>query len=288
MKHLFLILILCAPVLAHAQGSEGKGGGSGCMAEVMQSVNRLNNWLTLNEGKIKVSASQFAATARPELFQFVPEIVDLQYKGNPVDAFFDGEHVKIRCDRLLKNSQKTQALLIAHEVFRRLGLEGDDYEVTKRMNLAPIAVTTSTQQQPVVKAQQLPATANGTVPCRIALVTDEAGKDDTNIFMNALNRTDLRKYITPYPRACGTNAECLKGIDHVMINSYGFIWSNPDGHDEWVRVDISVVSAQGEVVTFNSQVVGEYSSDAVVKAVNDKISRQALLNACYSLQTMNQ
>ena len=85
--------------------------------------------------KPPVSSATFAKAASSESFQLVADTDDLQYKNAHVDAYFDGKTILVRCDRLEKNQPDAQARLIAHEVFRKMSLEGDEYEESRQLSL---------------------------------------------------------------------------------------------------------------------------------------------------------
>ena len=63
----------------------------------------------------------------------MPESESLQYRRENVTAFFDGTRIRVRCDRLNKENPAGLKRVVAHEVFRKMGLEGDDYRYTMQV-----------------------------------------------------------------------------------------------------------------------------------------------------------
>lgn len=115
------------------EGGNSGGGGSGCMAAIMRNVTDVSNWLRNNGHLLNpvITSKNFNDAAKTEIFKFTN--ANLNYMGNPVDAYYDGNSILIRCDRLIKNDPSTQRALIAHELFRHLKVEGDEYEVSRQI-----------------------------------------------------------------------------------------------------------------------------------------------------------
>lgn len=120
---------------ALAFGGDHSGGGSGCMSEVQRSAEVVIQDLRLEGRKLNppVRASAFAGASRPTSFKFVDEKTDLQYEGAHVDAYFNGETILVRCDRFEKNSIDGRARVVAHEIFRKMAIEGGNYEVSRQL-----------------------------------------------------------------------------------------------------------------------------------------------------------
>lgn len=115
------------------QGGADAGGGSGCMANFMSAAFDASEWLSNNGSKLKpaVKENAFLLATSPNDILITNE--DLEYKGNPVDAFFDGSKIEVRCDRLTNDNIVNRRRVVAHEIFRKMGLEGDQYEISRQM-----------------------------------------------------------------------------------------------------------------------------------------------------------
>ncbi len=55
------------------------------------------------------------------------------YEGNHVDAFYNGNKIQVRCDRLEVNTPEGRERAVAHEIFRKMTLEGDRYEISRQI-----------------------------------------------------------------------------------------------------------------------------------------------------------
>lgn len=114
-------------------GGDHSGGGSGCLAEFMRTAYEFSEWLDLKGAQLHppVRGNQFLLELDPKAIKFTDE--DLRYQGNPVDAFWNGSHILVRCDRLIPNSFESRRKVVAHEIFRKMGLEGDHYEISRQI-----------------------------------------------------------------------------------------------------------------------------------------------------------
>lgn len=131
MKHALLLILILASSFAHAEGT--RGGGSGCTADFMRAGYVVSDWLKTNGSSLKpaVNGDDFLTQIDPT--KIISTTENLQYNGSPVDAFYDGQVIKVRCDRFQHNNTLTQERVVAHEIFRKMGLEGDKYEVSSQI-----------------------------------------------------------------------------------------------------------------------------------------------------------
>ncbi len=118
-----------------AVGRDTSGGGSGCMGEYMAQVQGIADWIQKKGSTLKpsVSSERFLEAADPNDVEIVPVTIDLKYKGNPISAFYEGSKIQLRCDRLLSEPPNWRKRTVAHEVLRKMGLEGDRYEISRQM-----------------------------------------------------------------------------------------------------------------------------------------------------------
>ena len=123
------------PASPHLSGGVDTGGGSGCMAEFMRAGYQVSDWLTNNGQKLQppVRSDDFLRQIDPSIIVEVPADQPLDYHGNPVDAYFTGTQILVRCDRFLGRDTTIRQRVVAHEIFRRMGLEGDAYEISRQI-----------------------------------------------------------------------------------------------------------------------------------------------------------
>lgn len=129
-----VFLALTISQAAHSS-NEGRGGGSGCLAEIKSVHHELAVWLAKNGKGLSpaVEAEDFIKALPDNDIVFTDK--ELVYQGRPIDAYFDGEKISFNCSRFQKNGPAPKRLLIAHEVFRKLHIEGDGYEVSRQISL---------------------------------------------------------------------------------------------------------------------------------------------------------
>lgn len=135
MRTIILLALLGIANTALARNIEsGPGGGSGCMSEIFRAANVVASWLENNGDKLRpeaINAEDFLDAVDPSAIQFTNE--DLRYQGNPVDAYFDGHVIHINCERFKNDPADAQDRVLAHEVFRKMKMEGDRFEVTRQI-----------------------------------------------------------------------------------------------------------------------------------------------------------
>ncbi len=146
MNQLLALAAIFIALPAHA-GPRDSGGGSGCLSEIFRSASTVSDWLETNGAKLSppVKASDFLNSVDPSAIRFTQD--DLQYQGNPVDAYFDGKFIRVRCDRLQRDSADAQNRVIAHEVFRKMGHEGDKYELSRQISVLSSQSNTHSEEQ---------------------------------------------------------------------------------------------------------------------------------------------
>ena len=106
-------------------GPGGTGGGTGCRGNFMAAAHQVSLWLEVNGGGLKprpITSKEFlsAITDPKKDIQLIPETEPLTYRNEDVTAFFDGDKIKVRCDRLNKENPIGLKRVVAHEIFRKL------------------------------------------------------------------------------------------------------------------------------------------------------------------------
>lgn len=114
-------------------GPGGTGGGSGCRAEFMSVGYEFSLWLNEHGAKLQpqINGSDFLQEIDPNIIISTEE--NLTYTGSPVDAYWDGQKIKVRCDRFLNNNLENRRRVVAHEIFRKMKIEGDDYRISRQI-----------------------------------------------------------------------------------------------------------------------------------------------------------
>jgi hypothetical protein len=132
-RFLLLSLVLVAQSALSSEGGSTRGGGTGCLAEIMTaalSTSKLLDSVPVSRN-LPINGESFLAQIDPNIFQFTQD--DLQYEGNAVDAFFTGQKIQVRCDRFEANTTEGRERVLAHEIFRKMGIEGDKYEISRQI-----------------------------------------------------------------------------------------------------------------------------------------------------------
>ena len=131
-----LLMTLLFASFAYAKGPGSTGGGKGCRADFMRSAFVTSQWLETNGSKLnpQISSNDFLVEVDPDKIVETPD-EDLQDRGEPVSAYYDGEKIKVRCDRLEAETSDARQRVIAHEIFRKMGVEGDLYEVSRQIDI---------------------------------------------------------------------------------------------------------------------------------------------------------
>lgn len=150
LKRLALTLVLSISPLAPAQaGGEGlSGGGDEFTLDFVRTATQfIVPWLKSNESKLKpsVNIDTFVAAIQPMYIVSQPHVFescDGTLQGREVEACYNSASGKIFLSRSLYplKDEGTPAKLglIAHELFRKLGLEGDDYKLTRQIFIASV------------------------------------------------------------------------------------------------------------------------------------------------------
>lgn len=135
MKKFLLSLLFVGPsAFVYAGGNTG--GGAGCVADFMATAYELNSWLLTNGSNLNppIDANAFHSVVDAKII--IPTIEDLRANnGSVVDARYESENdiIKVRCDRLQANTKSGLWRVVGHEFFRRMGIEGDGYELTQQI-----------------------------------------------------------------------------------------------------------------------------------------------------------
>ena len=143
-----LILFTHAALCVADNGPGGTGGGDEYTLDFVQTATQqIYPWLKAHGNSLvpKVNADDFLMTTNPEniISEYqVFESCDGSNGGREVEACFNSITNKIHLSRTLyplniKNSSGKLGL-VAHEIFRKMKLEGDKYEITRQLSIVAI------------------------------------------------------------------------------------------------------------------------------------------------------
>jgi len=144
MKQLSLLLCMSALCIsAYGQshqplkrGDQGGGGGDAYVADFISIAYKVYGWLEKNGQFLepKVDASDFILTLEPK--KIASQNEPLFYRGVEVDAYYKGEDGVIHINRPRYSSIQEESIkwrLVSHEIFRKMKLEDDEYQITQQI-----------------------------------------------------------------------------------------------------------------------------------------------------------
>ena len=135
-----LILMSANPVFA---GRESGGGDEYTMDFIRVATQIIYPWLVINGSKLspKVDSADFLLAINPKKvasIDHVFESCDGSSMGREVEACYDAKSELTNLSRTrypLKSDSLAKFGLVSHEVFRKMGIEGDKYEVSRQISL---------------------------------------------------------------------------------------------------------------------------------------------------------
>ncbi len=143
---LFALALSLNTVCAYADGGTSSGGGDAYTLDFIQTATQIiYPWLSQNGSKLtpSVNANDFLLAINPAQIaslEHVFESCDGSATGREVQACFNEKTGKTYLNRssytLGNQNAPAKVGLVAHEVFRKLKIEGDQYEVTQQMPIA--------------------------------------------------------------------------------------------------------------------------------------------------------
>lgn len=125
-----------------AVGSGVRGGGDQFVLDFVRTANlEIYPWMKKNQSRLKgFSADEFIRAVDPEKIQSIDKVFescDGSDQGREVDACYNQELDKIFLSRskypIFNINFPAKRGLIIHEILRRLGLEGNGYQLTSQM-----------------------------------------------------------------------------------------------------------------------------------------------------------
>lgn len=128
-------------------GVGNTGGGDEFTYDFLFTANQIiYPWLKSNGHKLnpKVDAEAFLKALDPKSLVSVQEVYescDEKKSGRPVSACYNARTGQILLSRdryITDNFSPSKIGLVSHEIFRKMGIEGDNYEVTKQIAIAKI------------------------------------------------------------------------------------------------------------------------------------------------------
>ena len=149
---LLLIIILSGTAQA---GRESGGGDEFTLDFVRVATQIIYPWLVTKGSKLNpsVDSGDFLIAVNPKQLvsiEHVFESCDGSSRGREVEACFsskDGFTYLSRTRYPLKNDSPAKFGFISHEVFRKMGIEGNQYEISRQMS---ILTSVDTCSQPIV------------------------------------------------------------------------------------------------------------------------------------------
>lgn len=144
----YLAIYLLCQSLVQARGGIDTGGGDNYVLDFVMVANQnLYPWLQENGSKLKppVDAEKFQGLICPNNISStdkVFEACDGSNNGREVAACYNQKENHIYLSRAMypisEKLTPSKLGLVAHEVFRKMGIEGDGYEVTRQMAIATV------------------------------------------------------------------------------------------------------------------------------------------------------
>ncbi len=141
-----LLLSSIAIAIPFAQAGSGtSGGGDAYTLDFVQTATQfVYPWLVQNGAKLlpPVDPSTFLLSINPasiETLDRVYESCDETNSGREVQACYNSNTGKTYLSRNnypVNSNSPSKVGLVAHEIFRKMGIEGDGYEITKQMSIA--------------------------------------------------------------------------------------------------------------------------------------------------------
>ncbi len=143
-KNTILAAVMCLSFF-HAsdvfaqRGGVGGGGGTGCKATFMAAAYQTAAWIEKSGYSLKptVDVKDYVSALNTVKVVEVPKSVDLKEygtHGKSVTSRYDGNNtIEVRCDRLNAETQQGLKRVTAHEIFRKMKIEGDAYEVSRQI-----------------------------------------------------------------------------------------------------------------------------------------------------------
>jgi len=135
---------LSSPVAMAAAGGGGTGGGDLYVVDfVTTATQTIYPWLKAhgNSLKPKVNATDFLMAMDPRGIvsaSHVFESCDGSRTGREVDACYNADKDQITLSRTrypINSDSPDKLKLIAHEVFRKMRIEGDQYEIVRQISI---------------------------------------------------------------------------------------------------------------------------------------------------------
>lgn len=149
---LVLTMVFSTNVAKAAQGTNSGGGGDLYTLDFVKTANQsVFPWLIKNGANLSpvVDANDFIQAVSPKdiaSLEKVFESCDDTERGREVAACYNAQTNKIFLSRNLyplNQDGPAKIRLVAHEIFRKMGIEGDAYEVTKQISITKEAMVYS-------------------------------------------------------------------------------------------------------------------------------------------------
>ncbi|MGE0632892.1 MAG: hypothetical protein AB7O96_10815 [Pseudobdellovibrionaceae bacterium] len=139
LSHLLAVLIIgasCSTSFGFAGGVGSSGGGDAVKADFLVSA-RLAQQILIRVGsdlKPAVDPQKFKLAMDPDHIISTDET--LTDDGHIVDAYYDQatDLISVNRQRWQSNKQEVKVKLAAHEIFRRMGLDDDKYQISSQLN----------------------------------------------------------------------------------------------------------------------------------------------------------
>jgi hypothetical protein len=131
-------LLTFSTAFAKSGGSIDGGGGDKYVIDFISiALNTIRPWLEKNGRQLNVDSEAFSKNVDPKIISsqdHVYESCNETTGGREVEACYNYKEDKIRLSRTMYNIEdqsNAKIALVAHEIFRKMNIEGDNYEITK-------------------------------------------------------------------------------------------------------------------------------------------------------------
>jgi hypothetical protein len=263
-NYILLGLLFCSLASSPALAVKEGGGGDGYVASFVTVARHIEAWLEIHGKELNPSVDFMAFDRAVDPNKIGSTDSQLYYKGLPKDCLFDLSSGIITINRArwseLKDGSSEQTRVVAHELFRKMGIEGDGYEVsTQIMNSLVSAVVAQLKQgdfassdnDPINLDQGMFTSYGSSLACVRHVETDPQNNLVVIEMKSAPNGTCFHAgTVVSYTCSSTTGPQCAMqnpyngGTEGLIIKYFEKLTILPDGNfavDEW-----SVMPPPGE------------------------------------------
>jgi hypothetical protein len=185
-------------------GNEGSGGGDEYTLDFIKiAVNEIYPWLKENGDKLnpQVDADSFLKAIEPKNIESLPRVFescDGSGQGREVEACYNGLTKRISISRALYplelSNYAPKRGLIAHEIFRKMRIEGDSYEVTRQIPILASPGATLNYRECEMARKTMSSLIDSYIESfKLCYRIEQAGKTDGDLYKAQIATVRLLK-----------------------------------------------------------------------------------------------